>query len=129
RLEPAAQVSIAHLGFNLALALIFLPLSALLARLAITVMPNHNHNAMVGPRYLDPDALELPAVALGQATREVLRMADLVTEMLRQSIHAFEERGSTIPSGMDALDDQLDALEAAIKRYLAQLDEDNVTVE
>ncbi len=128
-LEPAAQVAIAHFGFNLALAFIFVPLSALLAHLAMALIPNHDHNDMVGPRYLDPEALALPAVALGQATREVLRMADLVTEMLRQSIHAFEERVVAIPARMDALDDQLDTLEAATKRYLTQLDEEKMTEE
>jgi len=129
RLEPGAQVAIAHLGFNLALALIFVPLSALMARLAMALMPNREHEDMTGPRYLDPEALALPAVAPGQATREVLRMADLVTEMLRQSIHAFEEKVVAIPTRMDALDDQLDALEAAIKRFLTQLDEDKMTEE
>ncbi len=129
RLEPAAQVAIAHLGFNLALALIFVPLSAPLTRLAMSLLPDRDNNEMTGPRYLDPESLALPAVALGKATREVLRMADLVTEMLRQSINAFEEQGLTIPSRMDALDDQLDALEAAIKRYLTQLDEDKMTEE
>lgn len=128
-LEPASQVAIAHLGFNVALALIFVPLAALLARLAIALMPDRDHTDAAGPRYLDPEALTLPAVALGQATREVLRMADLVTEMLRESIHAFEERALSIPTQMDALDDQLDALEAAIKRYLTQLDEDRMTEE
>jgi phosphate:Na+ symporter len=129
QLELAAQVGIAHLAFNLALALIFVPLSAPVSRLAIALIPNHDQNDMTGPRYLDPEALALPAVALGQATREVLRMADLVTEMLRQSIHAFEEQVASIPTQIDTLDDQLDALEVAIKRYLTQLDEDKMTEE
>ncbi len=129
RLEPALQVALAHLGFNLALAAIFLPLAAPLTRLVTALLPDRESKEITGPRYLDPEALALPAVALGQATREVLRMADLATEMLRQSIHAFEEQGMTIPTRMDALDDQLDALEAAIKRYLTQLDEDKMTEE
>ena len=129
RLEPAAQVTITHLGFNLALAIIFVPLSALMAHLMMTLIPDRDQKDTAGPRYLDPEALALPAVALGQATREVLRMADLVTEMLRQSIHAFEEREVSIPTRMDTLDDQLDALESAIKRYLTQLDEDKMTEE
>lgn len=56
-------------------------------------------------------------------------MAELATEMLGQSIHAFEEPGMTVPTRMDAFDDQLDALEAAIKSYLTQLDEDMMTAE
>ena len=129
RLAPALQVALAHLGFNLALAAIFLPLAAPLTRLASALLPDRESNETTGPRYLDPEALSLPAIALGQATREVLRMAGLATEMLRQSMHAFEERGMTIPTRMAALDDQLDELEAATKRYLTQLDEDKMTEE
>jgi phosphate:Na+ symporter len=129
RLEPAAQVTITHLGFNLVLAIIFVPLSAVMTRLIMKLIPDRDQKDTAGPRYLDPEALALPVVALGQATREVLRMADLVTEMLRQSIHAFEERMVAIPTQMDSLDDQLDTLEAAIKRYLTQLDEDKMTEE
>jgi phosphate:Na+ symporter len=129
RLDPAAQVAVTHLGFNLALAIIFAPLAGPLARLAIALLPDHATNITSGPRYLDPEALSTPAVALGQAMREVLRMTDLVTEMLSLSIHAFEDGGTDIPARIAALDDQLDDLEAAIKRYLTQLDEHLLTEE
>jgi phosphate:Na+ symporter len=129
RPDPAMQVALAHLGFNLALAAVFVPLSAPLTRLALALLPDRATNEAVGPRYLDPEVLSLPAVALGQAMREVLRMTDLVTEMLRQSIRAFEESSTDVPTCIDALDDQLDDLEAAIKRYLTQLDEDKMTEE
>ncbi len=129
RLDAAAQVAVAHLGFNLALAAIFVPLAAPLARLAGALIPDRTTSAAAGPRYLDPEALAMPAVALGQATREILRMTDIVTEMLGLSIHAFEDGGTAIPTRIDTLDDQLDDLEAAIKRYLTQLDEDRMTEE
>jgi phosphate:Na+ symporter len=129
RLDPAAQVAVTHLGFNLALAIVFAPLAGPLARLAAALLPDRITNTASGPRYLDPEALSAPAVALGQAMREVLRMTDIVTEMLNLSIHAFEDSGAAIPARIDALDDQLDDLEAAIKRYLTQLDEDRMTEE
>jgi phosphate:Na+ symporter len=129
RLDAAAQVAVAHLSFNLALAAIFVPLAAPLARLAGALIPDRTTSVAAGPRYLDSEALAMPAIALGQATREVLRMTDIVTEMLGLSIHAFEDGGSAIPARIGALDDQLDDLEAAIKRYLTQLDEERMTEE
>lgn len=129
RLDPAAQVAVTHLGFNLALAVIFVPLAAPLARLAVMLLPDRVTSTSSGPRYLDPEALSTPAIALGQAMREIFRMTDLVTEMLSLSIHAFEDGGTDVPTRIDALDDQLDDLEAAIKRYLTQLDEDSMTEE
>lgn len=116
RLEPAAQVALAHLGFNLVLAAVFVPLADPLAYLAARLLPDRATPAATGPRYLDPEALATPAVALGQAMREILRMTDIVTEMLSLSIRAFEEGGADVPGRIDGLDDQLDELEAAVKR-------------
>jgi phosphate:Na+ symporter len=129
RLDSAAQVAVAHLSFNLALAIIGVPLAVPLARLAVVLLPDRAPTTASGPRYLDPDTLTTPAIALGQATREILRMTDIVTDMLNLSIHAFENSGAEVPSRIGALDDQLDKLEAAIKRYLTQLDEHQMTAE
>jgi phosphate:Na+ symporter len=129
RLDPAAQVAVAHLAFNLVLAAIGVPLATPLARLAVSLLPERTSESAAGPHYLDPEALTTPAIALGQATREILRMADIVTGMLSLSIHAFEDSGTTIPPRIDTLDDQLDELEAATKRYLTQLDEQQMTEE
>src|SRR5438270_2005105 len=129
RLDPATQVAVVHFAFNLALAVIFAPLADPLARLAVKLLPDRATPAVHGPRYLDPEALSTPAVALGQAMREILRMTDMVTEMLSLSIHAFEDGSADVPGRIDGLDDQLDELEAAVKRYLTQLDEDRMTEE
>jgi phosphate:Na+ symporter len=67
------------------------------------------------------------AVALGQAMREVLRMADLATEMLQLSIRIFEDGVKDLPKRIGALEDQLDGLETAIKHYLIQLNDAALT--
>ncbi|MBX5459387.1 MAG: Na/Pi cotransporter family protein [Thermogemmatispora sp.] len=130
-LEPAWQVALTHLIFNLALAAVFVPLAAPVTRLVTLLLPEqeNHYEQQLGPRYLDPEALASPAVALGQATREVLRMADIVTEMLRLSMLAFEKPDARVPERINELDDQLDRLNAAIKRYLTQLDESRLTRE
>ncbi|MBE3564669.1 MAG: Na/Pi cotransporter family protein, partial [Thermogemmatispora sp.] len=130
-LEPVWQVALTHLIFNLALAAVFVPLAAPVTRLVTLLLPEqeNHYEQQLGPRYLDPEALASPAVALGQATREVLRMADIVTEMLRLSMLAFEKPDARVPERINELDDQLDQLNAAIKRYLTQLDESRLTRE
>lgn len=128
-LPPATLVALSHLGFNLALAIVFVPLAGLLTRYAEQLIPEKIAQSATGPRYLNPDALAMPAVALGQALREILRMTDLLTEMLNLSIHAFEKGGIDIPKRIGTLDDQLDELNAAIKRYLMHLDEEQMDQE
>lgn len=127
--NAGTQVAMVHLGFNLGLALIFVPFAPLLARWVETLLPEpgSDQSKHAGPRYLDPRVLSLPAVALGLATREVQRMAEVVTEMLERSIDAFEDGAGDLRANMETLDAQLDELNAAITGYLTQLDEDQLT--
>lgn len=128
--SPATQVAIAHLSFNVILAILFVPLANYLATLSTQLLPEPERSKKKGaPRYLDPTVLTLPAVALGQAMREVLRMADLAAEMLQLSIQAFEEGTKDLPKRIGTLDDQLDDLETAIKHYLIQLNDETLSEE
>jgi phosphate:Na+ symporter len=126
-LPAATLVALSHLGFNLALAVLFAPLTRLLATFGEKLVPEQRSGEVAVSHYLNPDALSMPAVALGQAMREILHMTDLVTEMLDLAIHAFEERGNDVIPRIKALDDQLDELNEAIKRYLTRLDEGHMT--
>ena len=127
--NAGTQVAMMHLGFNLALAVLFVPLATPLTRLMKSLLPEptNTQGTHAGPRYLDPKALAQPAVALGQATREVLRMAEVVTEMVEHSLDAFEDGAGDLQASMETLDDQLDELNAAVKGYLTQLDEEHMT--
>ncbi|EFH83441.1 Na/Pi cotransporter family protein [Ktedonobacter racemifer] len=121
------QVAIAHMGLNIALALVFAPLATPLVRLVTALVPDQESQSVDGPRHLDPEALATPAVALGQAMREIVRMTDLVTVMLKRGILAFDEESDNVPRHIDQLDDQLDDLEEAVKSYLTRLDEEQMT--
>ncbi|MEH2383704.1 MAG: Na/Pi cotransporter family protein [Nostoc sp.] len=127
--NPSTQVALAHLGFNLILAIVFVPLANSLADFATRLLPEPEAEKKLSVRYLDPNALTLPAVALGQAMREILRMADFATEMLQLSIQAFEDGTKDLPKQIGALDNQLDDLETAIKHYLIQLNDELLTEE
>ncbi|TMC22898.1 MAG: Na/Pi cotransporter family protein [Chloroflexi bacterium] len=130
--DPGVQVAMLHLCFNLILALPFLPFVGFLARLMERLLPEEKSGqsaAVTGPRVLDARALETPAVAQGLATRETLRMADIVTHMLELSIQAFAEQPDAIQKSIEAMDDQLDELNTAIKSYLTQLDEKTMSEE
>lgn len=128
-LPPATLVALSHLGFNLILVLLFIPLCRPLAFLVEKLLPEADTTASTSmPRILiTADACVIPAVALGQAMREVGHMTDLFTEMLAQSIHAFEGKSTDVPEAIKGLDDQLDELNEALKYYLVQLDEAQMT--
>jgi len=58
-------------------------------------------------RYLDERALDQPSLALGQATREALRMADVVQGMLRDTVAVFRTDNQALLEEVETRDDVL----------------------
>lgn len=113
-----------HTLFNLALAVVFLPLVPVVARLLERFVPAvATEKAGEGPRYLDPAALESPALALGQATQEILHMADHVRAMLRDARQAFQQKDAGFCIAVQDHDDVVDLLNNEIKAYITKLRE------
>src|SRR3989454_7314844 len=88
--DPARQIANAHTFFNLGISLAFLPFTPLAARAIEAMVPDdQTADNPFRTRYLDERALDQPSLALGQATREALRMADVVQGMFRDVITVF----------------------------------------
>ncbi|MBV1799928.1 Na/Pi cotransporter family protein [Siccirubricoccus sp. G192] len=119
---PARLVANAHFAFNLATAALALPLLPALARLLTLVLPDRSPDADEGaPRYLDEAALRTPSVALANAAREVLRMADAVEAMLKGSAEAFRGTDRDAARAVARMDDVVDRLHRAVHAYLARV--------
>lgn len=120
--EPARQVANFHTAFNLILAAVFLPLTGFAAGIAARLIPDREDEEAgeITARYLDYSAVATPAVAMACATREVMRMADLVEIMLRGVIDAFESNDAQQVERLTQMDDDVDALHEAIKLYLTE---------
>ena len=79
------------------------------------------------PLHLDPNAAELPPLALAAAARESLRMADVLESMLQAASDALIGGDRKRMAETRRLDDVLDRLNAAIKSYLSTLDPEGLT--
>jgi phosphate:Na+ symporter len=123
------QIANAHTIFNVALALVFLPFAGLAADLITRLIPETRRGSESGPVYLNPAVLDTPAVALGQALREVLRMGDVVLQSLRETRVVLERNDETLMREVVARDDLIDRLEEDIKQYLVKLREHSLTEE
>ena len=120
--DPARQIANFHTLFNLALAAVFLPMIGLMERLVTRMLPEAaGGEGPIEPRYLDPQAIEKPAVAIAGATREALRMADTVETMLRGIGEVLRSDDPKLLEALGKLDDEIDTLQEAIKLYLAKV--------
>jgi len=120
--DPARQIANAHTFFNLGISLIFTPLAA---RTIEAIVPDdQTGDTPFRSRYLDERALDQPSLALGQATREALRTADVVQSMLRDTVEVFRTDNQALLEEVEKRDDQVDFLEREIKLFLARLGRD-----
>jgi len=125
--DPARAVADFHTLFNLATAILFLPVLGPFARLLVKAMPASATPADPSrPIYLDEAAREMPAIALAGAAREALRMADVLESMLRNALDALDRGDRNRVSAAKGLDDVLDRLNREIKEYLTGLDPDSL---
>jgi phosphate:Na+ symporter len=119
---PARLVANAHLAFNLAAAALAFPLLPLIARVLPRLLPEAPPDGEEGaPRYLDDAALGTPSVALANAARETLRMADQVEAMLKGSAEAFRGADRDAAKSVSRMDDAVDRLHRAVHAYLARI--------
>jgi phosphate:Na+ symporter len=119
--DPARQIANFHTLFNLALALVFLPFVGASARLLARLLPDKTATREPTIEHLDDTLLDRPSIALGSATREVMRLADMVEIMLRETILAFGDDGEKRRQAVKRLDDPVDRLQEEIKLYLTRL--------
>ena len=111
-----------HTVFNLATAILFLPLIDIVAWLCRRLLPARPvADDPARPRHLDPNVLDSPAEALGCALRETLNLGDRVADMLRETMDVFERSDPKAVKAIEAADDAVDRLHEAIKLYLIQV--------
>jgi len=128
--DPGRAVADFHTLFNLATAVLFLPLLGPFARLLVKALPARAAAADPSkPIYLDEDAREMPSIALAGAAREALRMVDVLAEMLRGGCDGLDRGDRKALAECKRLDTVLDRLNGALKEYLAALEPDTLRTE
>jgi phosphate:Na+ symporter len=105
---------------------IFLPFSAVFARLARRLVPDRpvSETVIVRPQYLDEELMRVPSLALERARLELGHMAERVDKMLENVPAAFRTRDFREVS---QLHDQVVVLREAVLRYLQHVGRANLT--
>ncbi|MFO0946958.1 MAG: Na/Pi cotransporter family protein [Planctomycetota bacterium] len=128
--DPTREVANFHTLFNVVMATLFIfPLRSFV-RLISWLLPDRAKATEPGtPQYLDDAALDTPYVALANAAREALRMADVVEQMLRNLIDVFANNDRKLITATARMDDTLDKLHDAIKLYLSKISPETLNEE
>ncbi len=115
------QIANAHLVFNLSASLVMLPFVGALVFAVKKLLPGKEIRVDGGIKYLDKRTLNAPAVALGQAEKEVERMAQIALSALDDAISAFSKRDLVLVKVVEKKEDTVDELDNAIEAFLVKI--------
>jgi len=126
---PAGKLPVdIHLLFNIALAVLAWPFSNWLSGLMTRLIPDEKKNE-AGPHYLDDNTLGTPVIALSGATREVLRVGDIIEAMLIKVMNAFNGNDLTELKDVGKFEKQVDLLQQEVKLFLSRLGRQGLSAE
>ncbi|MEZ5805894.1 MAG: Na/Pi cotransporter family protein [Rhizobiaceae bacterium] len=129
--EPDRIVN-AHILFNLVILVAGIPLAGLVYRASRALVAIGSKAPVesledIEISALDETALSTPALALANATREVVRVCETVEVMLKRIMELYEDASEEKIKALAALDDRVDRKQAAIKLYLARVKQHPLT--
>ena len=117
------NVIFAHIGYNVILAILFLPFINNLASLCARLSPalRKDQEDQLAPKYLDKKALSSPQAALSCAMRETLHLSEIFEDMLQRTYPALAENDDDLIDSIVKQDQAIDNIYAAVKDYIIRL--------
>jgi phosphate:Na+ symporter len=117
-----------HMLFNIAIAIIFLPILDVVTKIVTLAIPEKKSqvNDEKRAKYLDDRVLETPTVALTNAGREVLRLADMTDQMLQMVWQSFQKNDVTLFQKIRTIDENVDVLYKTLKTYLVRITQETM---
>lgn len=115
------QIATAHTLFNIINVLIQLPFANVLVKIAEKLVPGDIEEDLKKAKYLDERIIETPTIALGQVTKEVIRMGLKVERNLILSEDAFKEKNIEKANQVFENEKIINEIETEIVEYLVKL--------
>lgn len=107
----------AHFFFNIGSAIVFYPFIGKGAQLIQKMFPKGLQDEF-GTEYLAMNNYENTALAVSYAQREIMRTADIVVSMLKDSVVLFEQEDPVLVQSIKDRDNQVDFLYRETKMFL-----------
>lgn len=127
-LEPKMQIAFAHGTFNIANTLIQLPFIGLWAYLVTRLLPEREKPSEKIALYLDETLIEKsPAIAIGQAKKEVIHMGELSLDGLKSALSYLKTNNPNDAELSKILEKNINILDEEITKYLVKIFPHSIT--
>ncbi|MFN2352309.1 MAG: Na/Pi cotransporter family protein [Kiritimatiellia bacterium] len=117
-------IALAHSGFNITNAIVFLPLLPLLIRVVLRLIPERPERETPHLTYLDVRMLHTPAIGIQQSMDELVRMKDHVLKMhawLRELLVRGEDRDAALERKLFHREEIMDVIQKEVTEFLCNL--------
>ena len=115
------QIANAHTIFNISNTIIMVPFIKYLVLLVNKIIPGEDELITMGVKYIDDRLLETPVIAVGQTTKEVVRMANLAKENVQLAMECFNNDNESNLKNVYENEKLINLLEDEITSYLVKL--------
>lgn len=118
----AAQISAAHIIFNILITVILLPCSNLIIKITRLILPDlEEDKEKMGTVYLDNRILTTPPMAVRQVEKECERLSTLARKSYDYAIKAFFEQDAKYIEKVDKNEKVVDFLTHEITNYIVKI--------
>jgi len=125
----ARHIANTHTLFNVINTLIFLPFIGLLAKFSTLIIRGEDRTETQRVRFIDDRVLNTPPVAIGQARRETMRMAQLALEMLEETSQFLEDSDFKRIHILEKKEELVNILQREIMDFLVKLSQKAISPE
>lgn len=127
-LESKMQIAFAHGTFNVLNTLIQFPLIGAWALFVTKIIPGKDVTIEYKPKHLDPNFInQSPAVAIGQAKEEIIRMGDFAVQGLEETYEYLKTSNKRNAETAYQIEDAINNLDRKITDYLVEISAVNIS--
>jgi len=99
----------------------------LFVSLVVKLLPGEEIVIKKGPIYLNKDMINTPSIALSQATKELVRMGEMVENMLNDVIMSFIQNDLNLLKNVYLKEGVVNTLEKEITKYLVLISQQSLS--
>ncbi|MCM1546689.1 MAG: Na/Pi cotransporter family protein [Clostridiales bacterium] len=124
------QIAIFHMFFNLVTTLVMLPFLKLLVKLACLIIPDKKNGKELSSEsgeILDERLLKTPAIAVGQARKEIVRMGNLAFTNYKRALDMLLAGNLDGKETFDETEKQINSLNKYITQFLIKLSSQEIS--
>lgn len=129
RFNVMVHIAVAHTLFNVFNTMLFLPIIKWLEALVLKIIPLREDEAGQKPVVLEERLLNTPVIALQQAKREIIRMAERAKDAVALATDGFRNDETKSLSKAMRIEDVIDEFQFHITSYLVLLSQRQLSSE